>query len=373
MNLPFADELLFRYVSTKARQPQPLFEPAALQGVQRILLMLTTGLGDAVLSTPAISAIRAAMPNAEIQLFCRRAWTPLFVADPDLTGVIPYPGKYRDFVGTIRRLRNFSPELTVVLHGNDPDILPLAYLAGSKNIIRVPTRGTRYEFLLANRDRMEDASIVPGVHYVENRLRILDTLGIPSVSKVPRIHLPRQAHLDAAVRLTQLCEDRPFWILHPFAADPYKSWPLSRVDELLVLARKTFPDYEIILTGSSRDRRGLDELRSLPEGVHVAAGTLDISGMAALMAKAACVVAPDTGILHLAAALGRPVVGMYAPTAPSLVGPRAVNDSAIVLSKPRTCDPCLEKKCPYTPRNCMDQIAAFEVMQATRDAIARMA
>ena len=92
------------------------------------------------------------------------------------------------------------------------------------------------------------------------------------------------------------------------------------------------------------------------------AGELDIAETAACLAGAACVVAPDTGVLHLAAAVGAPVVGLYAPTFASLVGPRSALPVASVIQKPQTCAPCLEKKCPYTPKNCMDQIGVGEVL-----------
>ena len=62
------------------------------------------------------------------------------------------------------------------------------------------------------------------------------------------------------------------------------------------------------------------------------------------------------------------VVGLYAATSATLVGPRG--GEATIIQKPRTCDPCLEKNCPYTPRNCMDQIGVAEVWAALEPALA---
>jgi ADP-heptose:LPS heptosyltransferase len=366
MNLPFADALLHGYVSRKAVRGVPLFEPGKLETMRSILLMLTTGLGDAVLSSPVFPAIRAAMPHATIRLFCRASWVPLFRSDPNLDSVIPYRGKYRRFFSTVATLRSFMPDLAVVLHGNDPDIVPLAYLAGSRYVIRIPTRGTRYEFLLANRDRAQDASTVPGLHYVENRLRILDTLGIPAVSHVPRIHLNPSAVAAVQAKLAVLLNGAPYWVLHANAADPYKGWPPERLRGLLNMARQQCARQAVLLTGASGEAGSLRALAAGIEGVHVVAGEFDVAGTAAVLGGADCVVAPDTGILHLAAALDRPVIGLYAPTFSSLVGPRSRLAIPIVIQKPQTCDPCVEKQCPFTPRNCMDQITSEEVLTALR-------
>ena len=366
MNLPFADDLLYHYITSKALDPAASFEPKQLASMRRVLLMLTTGLGDAVLSSAVFPALRAAMPGAQIRLFCRSAWAPLFMSDPNLDAVVPYHGKYRRFFSSVAALRSFSPDLSVVLHGNDPDIIPLAYLAGSRYVLRVPTRGTRYEFLLANRNRAEDANTVPGLHYVENRLRVLATLGIPAVSDTPKIHLDPGAVAKVSAALHRRLQGAPYWVLHANAADPYKGWPSEKLGELLNMARRHYSRHAVVLTGGSSEINSLRALAGGIDGVHVVAGEFDVAGSAAVLAGAACVVAPDTGILHLAAALDRPVIGLYAPTFSSMVGPRSRQSIPIVIQKPQTCDPCVEKKCPFTPRNCMDQIGPEEVFAALR-------
>ncbi len=369
MNIPFADSALFHYVRYRARRkPIQSLDSLRLPAIRRALVVLTTGMGDAILSTPVLPALRRAMPLADIRLFCRSAWTPLFRADADLNGVIPYHGKYRRFFSTLRRLRAFAPELAVILHGNDPDILPLCYLAGSRHMVRIPTTGTRYGFLLSNLSRDVDRATVPGWHYVENRLRILDTLGVAAAAGNPRIHLDEPTRQRVAARLSTDLGDHPYWVLHVYAADAYKVWPSASARRLLERARSALPKYSIVLTGSAGDRERLEQLSVGLSGVHNYAGRLDVAETGALLAGAGCVVAPDTGVAHLAAAVGAPVIGLYAPTHASLIGPRAEARRVTVIQKPQTCTPCVEKQCPYTPDNCMNQIAVDEVY----DALARV-
>ncbi len=365
MTPPFVDSLLLSHVRRKARlKPVRPLEQLRLGDVRRVLVVLTTGLGDAILSTPVLPALRAALPHADIRLFCRAAWGPLFVADQDLSAVIPYWGKYRQFFSTLRALRDFSPELTVVLHGNDPDILPLCYLSGSPFIVRIPTTGTRYGFLLSNRDRAADRTTLPLLHYIENRLRILDTLGVATLGNSPRVFLDKSVSRKSEAMLRGEIGAGPYWVMHVYAADAYKVWPVEKVRQLLEQARLSWPSHSIVLTGGALDRDRLATLASGIRGVHNFAGRLDIAGTAAVLGDAACVVAPDTGIGHLASALDVPVISLYAPTFAALIGPRARSASPIILQKPRTCEPCVEKQCPYTPKNCMDQIGVDEVFSA---------
>jgi ADP-heptose:LPS heptosyltransferase len=372
MNIPFADDLLYYYVARQARaRPVPPVSEWRLRETRRVLLVLTTGLGDAVLSTPVLPALRKALPNAEIRLLCRVAWMPLFAADPDLNGVICYRGKYRRFFSLVAELRRFLPDIAVVLHGNDPDILPLAFLAGSRFIVRIPTEGTRYGFLLSNRYRAGDRATVAGWHYIDNRLRILDTIGVAATERYPRIHLSPAVREGVVAQLRNRLGGRTYWVMHACAADPYKTWPLEKTRAILEHSKSAHPAVAVLLTGSRADSEALRPLAAGLEDVHVVAGEFDIAETAACLAGATCVVAPDTGVLHLAAALGVPVVGLYAPTSASLVGPRSRGGTPVIIQKPPTCDPSCAKQCPYTPHNCMDQIGVEEVRAALESALAR--
>lgn len=367
MDLPCADSLLGAWVRHASRR-RPV-EPLAsldLAAVRRVLLVLTTGLGDAVLSTPVFQAVRRALPQARIALFVRSAWAPLFAAESDLDEVIPYPGKWRRFFATLGRLRGFEPDLTLVLHGNDPDILPLAFLAGSRHIVRVPTGGTRYGRLLSNITREQDRTTVPGLHYIDNRLRVLDTVGIPAARRTPVIRCDDDRRSAARAWVAARLGERPYVVVHPYAADSYKTWPAAQAGAFLAAALEQRPELGFVLTGGKGEQPAAAALAAgLPaDRVAVAAGAFDIAGTAGLLAGARAVIAPDTGLLHLAAALDVPTVGLYSPTQPALVGPRAETAAAITLTQPLTCTPCEEKRCPHKPALCMAQFGATDVLAA---------
>lgn len=365
MDNPIA-ELLLRHRVRRATERRPVL-PLPIQdlaAIRRVLLVLTTGIGDAVLSTPVFPAVRQALPEADIRLFCREAWTDLFAHDPNLNGVIAYPGKFRRVRSTLHELSAFAPELALVLHGNDPDILPLCYLAGSRYLLRIPTTGTRYDYLLSNLSRPEDAATLPATHYIDNRLRVLDTLGIPVAVRAPAIHLAPALLEGVADRLAARLAGRPYWVLHCHAADAYKSLPEELAGAVLDRVAAAHPEMCCLLTGGAKDRPVIDRLASMRPAVFAAAGEFNLAETAALLARARAVVAPDTGILHLGAALDRPVLGLYSPTRAALVGPRARTALIEIIEKPPTCDPCQQKKCPYRPVKCMAQFDADEVFAA---------
>ena len=385
MNLPLADSLLYQLAHWQAsRHPVQPIEAFQAGAVRRVLVVLSTGMGDAILSTPVLPVLRQGLPQAEIRLFCRAAWTPLFENDPDLDGLIVYAGKYRRFFSTLRALRTFAPELVVVLHGNDPDILPLCALSGARFIVRIPTTGTRHTSLLSNRSRSSDASTLPGLHYIENRLRILDTLGLRTKgiegtagteategSLAPRIHLQATRAAEVVAQLRQRIQSQHYWVMHPCAADPYKVWPMAKARALLEQARQRWPQLAIVLTGSRHDAATLQQLAQGLDGVFNTAGALDIAQTGAVLQQARCVLAPDTGVAHLAAALDTPVVALYAATDARLIGVRPRHAATVILQQPQTCTPCIEKRCNYTgtTQHCMEQISLQSVLHALQSVL----
>lgn len=373
MDIPFADKLLGAWVRRSvARRPVESLANLDLAAVRRVLLVLTTGLGDAVLSTPVFQAVRRALPQARIALFVRGAWAPLFAAESDLDEVIPYPGKWRRFFATLGRLRGFAPDLTLVLHGNDPDVLPMAYLAGSRHIVRIPTGGTRYGKLLSNITREQDRTTVEGLHYIDNRLRVLDTVGIPAARRTPVIRCTGAQREAARAWVTGQLGERLYVVVHPYAADTYKTWPAEQARAFLEMALERHPALGFVLTGGKGEQPAAAALAAgLPaERIAVAAGAFDIAGTAGLLAGARAVIAPDTGLLHLAAALDVPTLGLYSPTRPDLVGPRAETAAALTLTRSLTCTPCEEKRCPHRPALCMAQFGATDVLVALGEVMA---
>lgn len=371
MDIPGLQFFLERFVRRKAAIDPvlPLDQKTVLE-TKRILVAVTTGMGDLILASPVIASLKAAFPEAKIALYCRKEWAPLFTKDPRVNEVIVYFGKSRRFFPTIRALRSFSPELVVAPHINDPDVLPMLYLSGARHIVRVPWGTTRFPELLSNRGIEEQRNSPPGLHVIDERLRVIEALGLAVATRVPQVFADPDKGAELRVHIEKLTGCAQYAVLHIFSADAYRTIPAALASACLKSFRQKYPDLAWVLTGSNQDRPALFKIaEGLGDAVWVAAGALSIDQSAACLLGAQGVIAPDTGTLHLAAALDRPLLALLSPTkeAPTreqVVGPRTASAPTLVLEVPSVCDPCVGRRCPYRPVKCLEAFEADDIVRA---------
>ena len=370
MDIPGLQFLLGHYVRhAAARDPVLALDREGVRAARRVLVAVTTGMGDLILASPVIESLRAALPDAAVGLFCRAAWAPLFGHDSRVDAVIDYHGKSRRFFSTVAALRNFGPDLVVAPHINDPDVLPLLYLSGARQIVRVPWGTTRFPELLSNRGDPELRDSIRGLHVVDERLRVVEALGLPVISRTPRVITPPQAEMLHA-RSMAMTGSPHYAVLHVFSADVYRTVPAELARDCLRALRAEYPGLGWVLTGSAADRPALEKIASgCGEKIWIAAGELSIDASAACLSGACAVISPDTGTLHLAAALDRPVLALFSPTREAatraqVVGPRTLKAPSQVLEAPSVCDPCVGRRCSYRPVKCLQAFQVNDVVSA---------
>ena len=338
--------------------------------VERILTISSTGIGDTLFSTPAIRALREAYPRAHIAAMFRARYMDLFRNNPHVDAVIPYYGKYRRLISTLRALRAGRFDVAAVLHGNDPDIIPLAYLSGARFVVRIPNDSTRFRFLLSNAALTPENNVIPGQHGLKMRLRIAGLLGAQSDDR----RMVLVVDPAAARAVGDYLEGRgvgPGEALVGFqvgASNVSRMWFGEQFAELgrrLLLAE---PSLRIAITGSPGERaycHMVADTIGAGDRVVVTAGDLTLPQVAALVNRLSVLVAADTGTLHMALALGRPAVALYAMADSRVTGPDPADPCYRIIQKWRTCDPCLGKACPFPL--CMQNVMVDEVEAAVRD------
>ncbi len=366
MRLHPADSLLYLFVRLVRTLDHRKFDISSLRPdtVRNILVVSSTAIGDTLLSTPAIRALRERYPRAHIIAHLNVKNSELFENNPHIDGVIPYYGGYKRFFGTIRDLRRHDFDLALILHGNEPQATPMAYLSGARYIVKVPIP-KQYAFLLSNQSNgFED----PWKHHaIDVRLRAASFVGCRSddPTMVLIVDKADETSVDAYLERIALRGHDTSIGFQAAAATRYKEWPERNFVELgrkLCSHRK---DIRIILTGSQHEQPLCNRIvRGIGQRAVSTAGAIPLKQLPALVKRMRVLVTNDTGALHIATALQTRTVSLFCPTNHRGVGPIQDLHLHRMIVKKRPCNPCVTKKCkrPF----CMEQITVDEVFNAVR-------
>lgn len=327
--------------------------PANLD-VCHLIVRLPNWLGDTIMALPTLKALRRGLGDSQITLV--GPWAPL-LADQDLADrCVPYPRGRKKRLAAGRQLRQLRGE-TALLLPNSIGSAVAAWLWGARWIIGYATDGRR---LLLSHPLPPPA---PRRHQVDEYLGLLAALGLEPTDATPRWILrdgSREEKVDTLLPSSGTSSGPRVGIHLGAAFGPSKLWPPQRV---AALARE--------LKG-----RGLNPvLLGAPSDVSIAEAIVQEAGgelyslvgrdapelLPRLLARLDLLVSMDTGVAHLAAAVGVPLVTLFGPTDPRLTAPRGANTS--IIWKPPPCSPCFLPECPID-HPCMRAIGVEEVLES---------
>jgi heptosyltransferase-2 len=337
----------------------------------KILVRATNWVGDAVMSLPALRTIRERWPQAEIVIL-GRAW----VADlyrhqecADRLLVFDHRSKHRGFWGRERLAGELRAEKfdAAVLLQNAFEAAWLAWRAGIPERIGYARDGRSW--LLTQSVPVPVRGEVPA-HESYYYLELLRRAGwlehLPSVHHID-LRVPEQAQHDAEQKLLA-AGARPGATriaLAPGAAyGSAKCWLPERyatlADGLIAGA-----DADVIIFGAPQERDVAERIaRSIQRRAVVnLAGATSIGDLPALLRACQLFVGNDSGAMHVAAAVGVPVVGIFGPTDPEATRPATPRFT--LVREPVSCSPCLLRHCPIDHR-CMTRISVEQVLGAAR-------
>lgn len=367
-NLLLAGMHLLHALDRRRPDPAELGTPA----IRRILLMSCTAIGDTLLSTPAIRSLRQRYPDAEITLLVNAAYHSLFAHHPDIDGVLDYHGGYRRFFRLAWTLRRARFDLVAILHANEPQATPLAYLSGARWRFKLPN-SSRFRFLLSNHEHVSQWGDF--THGIDQRLAVAALAGAQQMDKqmvLPVDPAQRTALRQWLAERHGIADSDVIVGFQVGASTASRRWPPARYAELARQLLAAYPALTIVITGSPQERALADAVAAeVGDGrLLVTAGEVPLARMPALVQRFHCLVSPDTGIMHMAIAVDTRIVGLFAAAHWTGSGPVTGLDRHIVIQKHRTCDPCLGKRCKYAAPPCMDNISVAEVMAACQRQLA---
>ncbi|MBF0463711.1 MAG: glycosyltransferase family 9 protein [Nitrospirae bacterium] len=343
------------------------FEPTL---TRRILIISSTALGDTLLSTPAIAAVRRRYPEAAIFALIHTNYMELVATNPHIDEFIPYYGGYKKFLETTLRLRKLKPDTAFILHGNEPQATPLAYLAGARFIFKIPIP-SQYGFLLSNHTNGFTDS--PWQHHaISVRLKTASFAGCKEDDL--KMVLPVSAQdSDTVKHLFHKLgfESRHVLIgLQPGAALSYKMWPQSNFTSLGKKLVELIPDVRIVVTGSKAERALCTKIATdIGQKAVPVCGELPLRLLGALIKELTVLITNDTGTMHVAIAVGTKTVSLFCPSNHWGVGRAYDFHLHKVIYKERPCDPCITKKCKNP--HCMEQISLEDVFSAVKELLGK--
>jgi heptosyltransferase-2 len=319
-------------------------------------------LGDAVLTLPALEALDRRFPHAEILLLAKPWVSGLFVGQLVVDRIIEYRTSdvHRGVMGRWRlanTLREGSFDLAV-LFPNSLDAALLPWLAGIPRRVGHPTEGRRW--LLTH--PVPGDSTTPGRHQVERYLDIIRVLGGNGAPWL-RLRVTPDAREAAGGLLTGLGvgSGDPCVALNPGAVyGGAKRWPLERfaavADGLVERCGA-----RILLIGSAQECSILDEVgvRMRHPAINLG-GRTNLQALVGLLERTRLLLTNDTGAMHIAAAVGTPVLAVFGPTDPRATGPLA--SQSRIVQEPVPCSPCLLRECPIDHR-CMTRVTVDHVLR----------
>jgi len=332
-------------------------------GAPRILLVRFSSIGDILLTTPLVRALRARHPAARIDFLTKERFVPLLADNPRLSGVLA-PAEGESLAALAARLREADYTHRLDLHGSLRTSLLRVLLPGRwrgyakrriPRAILIRTRRNLYR---------------PGTPPVPERyFEAAGGLDTQPDGGPPEFFLAAEAKAgaEALLQAAGLGQRPDLVALAPGAAHATKRWPLGHWRSLAAALHAA--GRPVVVVGGPEDAVLAGEVAAAAPGAVVAAGRLDLQGTGALIARCAALVSGDTGVMHIATAVGTPVLALFGPTVRAF-GFFPYQARARVLERPLDCRPCSRMggpRCPLGHHDCLRGLLPGEVLTALTD------
>jgi ADP-heptose:LPS heptosyltransferase len=323
---------------------------------ERFLIVSTTGLGDTLWATPAIRALRTRHPSAYIGVLTSKMGASVLKGNPyiDETFILGDPALPSLF-SLYRTIKSRCIDTALIFHVSQRPIIPFCHLIGAKEVIGTENLCKGLDTLLTKRLPLKYE------HEILRRLAIVEQTGAKPQGLAMEMYLQNKDHsyIQHFLRQRNVPDYIPIIGLHPGAKDLFKQW---HPDGFIAVGKRLTEEHgcQIIVTGNADEKDLVCKIAdNIPRAIPIY-GQLNIHQLAALQKKMRLLITNDTGPMHLAAAVGTPILAIFGPTDPSLCGPIFASSYEIIALKP-TCTPCLKKRCrePF----CLLQITSDHIFQ----------
>jgi len=327
--------------------------------IQALAVRLPNWLGDTVMAVPAVRALRRA--HAQARMLLAGPWASVLAGQGLADTLVTYPRPWADRLAAADVVRRFAPDTAVLLPNSFESALA-AWYWGARRRIGFDTGGRGLA--------LTDAVAVPAPrrHQIDEYVMLaercdtrVDDDAVPTLAPPP-VDAGERAEARALLETAGARRGSPTVGVHLGAAfGPAKTWPAERVVDFCRLLDEI--GAHAVLLGTENEAASAETIAAQAPATCLA-GRDRPALLPSLLAELDALVAGDTGVAHLAAALGTPVVTLFGPTDPALSAPRG---RATALTHPVPCAPCFYRVCPIE-HPCLRGLDAARV----RDAVTAM-
>ncbi|HEY3856509.1 MAG TPA: lipopolysaccharide heptosyltransferase II [Verrucomicrobiae bacterium] len=341
----------------------------------KILILKPSSLGDVIHALPVLRLLKCHWPKSDIYWWLDDGLIPLLEKDPDLAGIFPFhrrrwfvPIRWPEILSSVVAMRNQQFDLAIDLQGLARSGM-FAWLANAKltvgldNIREGSREGARGFYDLT------PPRAAANSHAVDRYLAVLPLLNVPvhwNFDWLP----PRSAAVQSMNDKWAPGRQGARWIvLIPGARWDNKRWPVGNFVDLAKRLQE-IPALRLVVLGS-KSERGLGEKISatVPDFCLNLAGETSLDEMIEWIRQSRLVITNDTGPMHVAAAVGRPIISIFGPTEPSNTGPYGQLQN-VMQTRRLPCVPCLKGSCAYWDKlACLHAITPAAVFEKAREAL----
>lgn len=311
--------------------------------IRRILVITLSNVGDIILTTPVIRALKKEFPDARLDVMVGPQGKEIFEKDPAVFKLIIY-----DKHLPITEKRRLQLKLKKLKYDLVVDI-----------------RNTVFGLLIGPKYRTATIQKFPTsmAHRKKRHLHRLKSLGLENLDEESYIHIPKEDEEYITKVLKEEGVGEPLVVISPGSKSHLKRWTVEGFAEISDrLIREC--GAHVVLVGAPEDRETVDKIiKKMKNKPHDLVGRTNIRQLAALLKRSGILITNDSAPLHLGCAVGTKVLAVFGPTDPKKYGPTGEFD--VVIRKKLSCSPCEAAECSRN-YECMKLISSDEIFDAAR-------
>lgn len=336
--------------------------------IRRILIRSTNWVGDAILTTPAIRAIRGNFPHSEITILAKPWVVPVFEENPHVDRIMIYDAnnRHKGWRGKIRLIKDIKKRKfdVAILFQNAIEAAIVAFF--SRIPIRIGYDTDRRGLFLTHSVSVTRNAKFKDIHETDYYLGILTPFGLTHDGTGLTLKISESNHRSADKLLTGygIGESDQIVGINPGATyGSAKRWFPERYAALADKIQERYGAHILIFGAPGEKEIGQKVTQLIKKSAINLCGRTTLGEAIALISRCNLFITNDSGLMHVAAALDTPLVAIFGPTNPKTTGPIGTKSKIVRIHVP--CSPCLQPECPKD-HGCMKEISVDMVFDIVR-------